>query len=246
MPRGKKFTAEQIIGKLREAEVELAQGKTVPEVVRKLGVTEQTYYRWKREYGGLRTDQAKRLKDLEKENARLKRLLADAELDKAILREAASVNRSNRRRSLPLAGRPPAGANSCRSTTTATSPRRHPTSCPRSTTTASDRCRTRGHDKTARRPDSERLRANGKKRRFRGEGGRSGNRFLGRGRPGRREQPAHESLSSRAMLAEVPLAGLSFDLRTTKRECGDGRCREEQEAAGVERDPETPVVGRES
>jgi putative transposase len=90
MPRGKKFTAEQIIGKLREAEVGLAQGKTVPEVVRKLGVTEQTYYRWKREYGGLRTDQAKRLKDLEKENARLKRLLADAELDKAILREAAS------------------------------------------------------------------------------------------------------------------------------------------------------------
>jgi transposase-like protein len=90
MPRGKKFTAEQVIGRLREAEVGLAQGKTVPEVVRKLGVTEQTYYRWKREYGGLRADQAKRLKDLEKENARLKRLLADAELDKAILREAAS------------------------------------------------------------------------------------------------------------------------------------------------------------
>ena len=90
MPRGKKFTAEQIIGKLRDAEVGLTQGKTVPKVVRKLGVTEQTYYRWKREYGGLRTDQAKRLKDLEKENARLKRLLADAELDKAILREAAS------------------------------------------------------------------------------------------------------------------------------------------------------------
>ena len=89
MPRGKKFTAEQIIGKLREAEVGLAQGKTVPEVVRKLGVTEQTYYRWKREYGGLRTDQAKRLKDLEKESARLKRLLADAELGKAILRRPA-------------------------------------------------------------------------------------------------------------------------------------------------------------
>ena len=75
MPRGKKFTAEQIIGKLREAEVWLAQGKTVPEEVRKLGVTEQTYYRWKREYGGLRADQAKRLKDLGKENARLKRLV---------------------------------------------------------------------------------------------------------------------------------------------------------------------------
>ena len=71
MARGKKFTAEQIIGKLREAEVELARGKIVPEVVRQLGVTEQTYYRWKRKYGGLRTDQAKRLKDLEKENARL-------------------------------------------------------------------------------------------------------------------------------------------------------------------------------
>ena len=92
MPRGKNSTAEQIIGKVREAkaEVELARGKTVSEVVRKLGVTEQTYYRWKREYGGLRTDQAKRLKDLEKENARLKRLLTDAELDKAVLREAAS------------------------------------------------------------------------------------------------------------------------------------------------------------
>jgi putative transposase len=71
MPRGKKFTAERIIGELREAEAGLARGKTVPEVVRKLGVTEQTYYWWKREYGGLRTDQAKQLKDLEKENARL-------------------------------------------------------------------------------------------------------------------------------------------------------------------------------
>ena len=88
--RGKKFTAEQITGKLRESEVELARRKTVPEVVRKPGVTEQTNCRWKREYGGLRTDQAERLQDLEQENARLKRLLADAELDKAILREAAS------------------------------------------------------------------------------------------------------------------------------------------------------------
>ena len=78
------------MGQLREAEVELARGKTVSEVVRKRGVTEQTYFRWKRDFGGLRTDQAKRLKDLEKENSRLKRLLADAELDKAILREAAS------------------------------------------------------------------------------------------------------------------------------------------------------------
>ena len=83
MPRGKKHTAEQIIGQLREAEVELARGKTVPEVVRKLGVTEQTYYRWKREYGGLRTDQAKRLKDLERENARLKRLLTGVHIGTA-------------------------------------------------------------------------------------------------------------------------------------------------------------------
>lgn len=90
MPRRQKFMAEQIIGKLREAEVTLAWGKTVPELVRKLGVTEQTYYRWKREYGGLRTDQAERLKDLKEEHNRLKRLLADAELDKAILREAAN------------------------------------------------------------------------------------------------------------------------------------------------------------
>ena len=69
MPRGKKFTAEQIIAKLREAEVELARGKKVPEAAKKIGVTEQTYYRWKKEYGGLRIDQAKRLKDLEKEYA---------------------------------------------------------------------------------------------------------------------------------------------------------------------------------
>jgi len=74
------------------AEVEIAQGATVAAAARKNGVTEQTYYRWKKEYGGLKMDQAKRLKDLEKENTRLKRLLADAELDKAILREAASGN----------------------------------------------------------------------------------------------------------------------------------------------------------
>ena len=91
MPR-KRFTAEQIIPKLREAEVELAKGRTVQQVVKQLGVTEQTYYRWRKEYGGLRVDQAKRLKELEKENARLKKLVAEAELDKAILREAASGN----------------------------------------------------------------------------------------------------------------------------------------------------------
>ena len=89
MPRGKPEHAEQIIPKLREVEVELGRGKTVAEAVKKIGVTEQTYYRWKKRFGGLRMDQAKRLKELEKENSRLKRLLADAELDKAILREVA-------------------------------------------------------------------------------------------------------------------------------------------------------------
>jgi transposase-like protein len=91
MPR-KRFRAEEIIHKLREAEVWLAQGKKAPEACQKIGVTEQTYYRWRKEYGGLKVDQAKRLKDLEKENARLKKLLAEAERDKAILREAASGN----------------------------------------------------------------------------------------------------------------------------------------------------------
>ena len=91
MPR-KRFTTEQIIGKLREAEVELAQGLSVPQVCRKLGISEQTYYRWRKEYGGLRLDQAKRLRDLERENARLKKLVADLSLDNDILKEAASGN----------------------------------------------------------------------------------------------------------------------------------------------------------
>ena len=77
MPR-KRFTVEQIIQKLREAEVELARGKTISLVCKHLEITDQTYYRWRKEYGGIRTDQAKRLKDLEKENARLRQLLADA------------------------------------------------------------------------------------------------------------------------------------------------------------------------
>jgi transposase-like protein len=88
----KRLKAEQIIPKLREAEVELAKGRTVSQVVKNLGVTEQTYYRWRKEFGGLRMDQAKRLKELIKENARLKKLVAEAELDKAILKEAASGN----------------------------------------------------------------------------------------------------------------------------------------------------------
>jgi putative transposase len=89
---GKRHSAEQIINKLREAEVFLAQGLCVPEVGRRLGVTVQTYYRWRKEYGGLKTDQARKLKDLEKENARLKRLVADLALDKAMLQEVASGN----------------------------------------------------------------------------------------------------------------------------------------------------------
>ena len=92
MARGKKYSAEQIIQKLREADVLIGQGVVVKEVSRRLGVTDKTYYRWRSEYGGMKVDQARRLKDLEKENARLKKLLAEAELDKAILREAASPN----------------------------------------------------------------------------------------------------------------------------------------------------------
>ena len=91
MPR-RHFTSEQIIHKLREAEVELAQKKPVAQVCKKIGVTEQTYYRWRKEYGGLRVDKAKRLKGLEKENARLKKLVADLSLDNSILKETVSGN----------------------------------------------------------------------------------------------------------------------------------------------------------
>ena len=88
----KRFTPEQIITMLREAEVLLNQSNQVAEVCRKLGISEQTYYRWRKEYGGMRVDQAKRLKELEQENARLKKLVADLSLDNAILKE---VNRGN-------------------------------------------------------------------------------------------------------------------------------------------------------
>jgi len=91
MPR-KRYSSEQIIIHLREAEVELAKGQSTAEVCRKLGITEQTYYRWRKEYGSLRVDQVRRLKDLEKENARLKKLVADQALDLAILKEASSGN----------------------------------------------------------------------------------------------------------------------------------------------------------
>ena len=88
----RRHTAEQIIGKLREAEVQLAQGRTVQDASRSLGITEQTYYRWRKEYGGLRVDQAKRLKELERENTRLRRAVSDLTLEKLILREAAEGN----------------------------------------------------------------------------------------------------------------------------------------------------------
>lgn len=86
----KGHTPEQIIQKLREVEVLVANGSSVADAVRQIAVTEQTYYRWRNEYGGMRTDQAKRLKDLEQENARLKQMVAEKELDIRILREALS------------------------------------------------------------------------------------------------------------------------------------------------------------
>ncbi len=88
----KGYTPEQIINKLREAEIQINQGITIGEASRKLGVTEQTYYRWRKEYGGMRVEQAKRLKEIEKENIRLKKLVADISLDNAILKEAVRGN----------------------------------------------------------------------------------------------------------------------------------------------------------
>ena len=86
----KRYTAEEIISQLRTVEIETAKGIGIVDACRKLGITEQTYYRWKKEYGGLRVDQAKRLKGLEQENVRLKRLVADLSLDNSILKEVAS------------------------------------------------------------------------------------------------------------------------------------------------------------
>jgi transposase-like protein len=88
----KRFTTEQIIHKLREAEVELAKGRTIAEVCKQIGVTDQTYYRWRKEYGALKMDQARRLKELERENGRLKKVVADLTLDNAILKEVAHPN----------------------------------------------------------------------------------------------------------------------------------------------------------
>jgi len=94
MPR-KGYTPEQIISKLREAEVFIAQGMTTGEATRQIGVTEQTYYRWRKEYGGMRVDTVKRLKELEQENSRLKRLVAEKELNIQILKETLAFEPKN-------------------------------------------------------------------------------------------------------------------------------------------------------
>ena len=91
MPR-KRYSPEQIINSLREAEVLMSQGSTAAEAARHLSITEQTYYRWRKEYGGMRINQAKRLKELDKENTRLKKLVADLSLDNAILKDVAEGN----------------------------------------------------------------------------------------------------------------------------------------------------------
>jgi len=91
MPR-QRYTTEQIINKLRQAEVLLSQGRSIREVAKELAISEHTCYRWRREYGGIRTDQAMRLKMLEKENDRLKKLVADLSLDNSILKDAAAGN----------------------------------------------------------------------------------------------------------------------------------------------------------
>ena len=88
----KRYTVEAIVRMLREAEVELSAGATIKQVAKKLGINEQTYYRWRKEYGGLRMDQAHRLRELERENARLKKLVAEQALDISILKEATSGN----------------------------------------------------------------------------------------------------------------------------------------------------------
>lgn len=90
--KGKKHSAEQVIKKLREADAMLASGKTIGQVAQALEVSEQTFHRWRNQYGGMKAEEAKRLKELEQENKRLKRLLAEAELDKAILKEAMEGN----------------------------------------------------------------------------------------------------------------------------------------------------------
>lgn len=92
MSRGKRYSTEQIIGLLREAEVLLSQGQKLGDICRKLGISEQSYYRWRKTYGGLKMDQARRLKELERENARLKQAVSELTLDKVILNEALRGN----------------------------------------------------------------------------------------------------------------------------------------------------------
>jgi len=92
MARGKKHTAEQIVSLLRQLEVAVANGKTTPVACRESGITEQTYYRWRKEYGGLQVDQARRLKELEQENVKLKRLVSELSLEKLVLKDNASGN----------------------------------------------------------------------------------------------------------------------------------------------------------
>jgi transposase-like protein len=91
----KRYTPEQIINKLREAEVLISQGKTTAEASRQIGVVQQTYYRWRKEYGGMRISQAKKLKHLEKENSRLKQMVAEKELDIQILKETLGLESKN-------------------------------------------------------------------------------------------------------------------------------------------------------
>ena len=88
----KRYSGPQIVAKLRQADVLIGQGKTVPEVCKEIEISQQTYYRWRKKYGGMKVEQARRFKELEAENARLKRLVADLSLDKEILKEAASKN----------------------------------------------------------------------------------------------------------------------------------------------------------
>tara|TARA_B100001123_G_scaffold329876_1_gene371566 strand:+ start:776 stop:1057 length:282 start_codon:yes stop_codon:yes gene_type:complete len=92
MKKGKKHSPEQIIKKLREADAMIASGKTIGQVAQALEITEQTFHRWRNQYGGMKAEEAKRLKDLENENQRLKKLLAEAQLDKEILKEALEGN----------------------------------------------------------------------------------------------------------------------------------------------------------
>ena len=91
----KRYTPEQIIRKLREAEVMISQGKSISQATRQIGIVDQTYYKWRREYGGMRVDQAKRLKYLEKQNLQLKKIVADKEIDIQVLKETLNLESKN-------------------------------------------------------------------------------------------------------------------------------------------------------